>query len=276
MIQEPLRTYVLELWNALGPAADGFVLVGGQALKFVVPDARATKDFDFVLDVVSVRETAVPVGRVLGGLNYTVVPESRNFQFEKPIPNSPYIMRLELMGPAELKRKSDIRIDVDKGVHARACIGGGIALAESDPHLIAGFLPTGQPARALVRVTRPHALVLLKCLAMDDRYRNLRGIEHYEHDRESARIHVADIVAVLSAQLNAGEFAAQFAAQLERAPELRQRARGITIDCFSRATGIGLLLYEEYLRGTLEFDDADEAAREVQRAYQLLSRLVLP
>lgn len=227
MIQEPQRTYVLELWNALGPAADDFVLAGGQALKFALPYARATKDFDFLLDVASIRETAVPVGRILEGLNYTVVPESRNFQFEKPIPNSPHIMRVELMGPAELKRRSDIRIDVDKGVHARACIGGGIALAESDRHMIDGFLPTGQPARALVRVTRPHALVLLKCFAMDDRHRNLRGIEHYEHDRESARVHVADIVAVMSAQLNASEFVRQFVAQLERAPELRQRVRGI-------------------------------------------------
>ena len=94
--------------------------MGGQALKFAVPEARATKDFNFVLDVASIREAALPVGRVLEALNYTVVAESRNFQFQKPIPNSPHIMRVELLGPAGLKRRSDIRIDVEKGVHARA------------------------------------------------------------------------------------------------------------------------------------------------------------
>jgi hypothetical protein len=38
-IPEPQRTYVLELLTALGPAAEGFVLVGAQALKFVLPHA---------------------------------------------------------------------------------------------------------------------------------------------------------------------------------------------------------------------------------------------
>ena len=55
MIPEPQRTYVLELWSELGSACAGFVLVGGQALKFAIPHARATKDFDFVLDVVALR-----------------------------------------------------------------------------------------------------------------------------------------------------------------------------------------------------------------------------
>jgi hypothetical protein len=40
----------------LGPAADSFVLAGAQALKFLLGKARATRDFDFVLDVVLSRD----------------------------------------------------------------------------------------------------------------------------------------------------------------------------------------------------------------------------
>jgi hypothetical protein len=55
VIPEPQRTYVLELLEALGPAAEEFVVAGAQAMKFMVERARATKDIDFVLDVVRLR-----------------------------------------------------------------------------------------------------------------------------------------------------------------------------------------------------------------------------
>ena len=51
VIPEPQRTYLLELLSALGPAAEGLVLVGGYALRFMVARPRVTRDFDFVLDV---------------------------------------------------------------------------------------------------------------------------------------------------------------------------------------------------------------------------------
>ena len=81
MIPEPQKTYLLELLTTLGPAADEFVLVGGQALKFVLAEARATKDFDFLLDAIALREKPANVAEKLMALGYTVVPESRNFQF---------------------------------------------------------------------------------------------------------------------------------------------------------------------------------------------------
>ncbi len=86
MIPEPQKTYLLELLAALGPAADEFVLVGGQALKFVLAGARATRDFDFLLDAISLREKPANVAEKLAVLQYKVVPESRNFQFQKSIP----------------------------------------------------------------------------------------------------------------------------------------------------------------------------------------------
>lgn len=68
VIPEPQRTYVLELLQALGPAADEFVVAGAQAMKFMVERARATKDIDFVLDVVKLR--GEPLSSVLNWKNW--------------------------------------------------------------------------------------------------------------------------------------------------------------------------------------------------------------
>jgi hypothetical protein len=67
------------------------------------------------------------------------------------------------------KRPNDFRVDIQTGVHARACTGGSIALAQSDRHAITGNLPNGTPFTAQIRVTRPHALVMLKLLALTAR-----------------------------------------------------------------------------------------------------------
>ncbi len=106
MIPEPQKTYLLELLAALGPAAGDFVLVGGQALKFVLAEARATRDFDFLLDAISLREKPANIAEKLGALGYTVVPESRNFQFQKPIPGTNEVMRVEFMAPRELSEST--------------------------------------------------------------------------------------------------------------------------------------------------------------------------
>jgi len=107
VIPEPQKTYVLELLQALGPAADKFVVAGAQAMKFMVDRARATKDIDFVLDVVKLRSEPLSLSAQLEKLRYTVVERSRNFQFEKPIPNSREAMRIEFVAPEELKTWRD-------------------------------------------------------------------------------------------------------------------------------------------------------------------------
>jgi len=128
MIPEPQKTYVLELLQALGPAADEFVVAGAQAMKFMVDRARATKDIDFVLDVVRLRGEPLSLSAQLEKLEYTVAERSRNFQLEKPISKSRETMRIEFMAPEELRRgETDRRVDVQKGVHARACAGGAIS-----------------------------------------------------------------------------------------------------------------------------------------------------
>jgi hypothetical protein len=104
VIPEPQRTYLLELLAALGPAADGFVIAGAQAIKFAVQDARGTKDVDFILNVMALRAEPLQLDAVLKRLEYTAITGARNFQFEKPIPNSRETMRIEFMAPEEFKR----------------------------------------------------------------------------------------------------------------------------------------------------------------------------
>jgi hypothetical protein len=134
VIPEPQLTYLLELLTALGPAADGFVLVGGQALRFIAARPRPTRDFDFILDVTYLRECGTSIASVLASLGYRPVEKARDFQFEKPIPDSVEVMRIEFMAAAELAGKDEIRVQVQKGVHGRACVGGEVRTSEHRGH----------------------------------------------------------------------------------------------------------------------------------------------
>jgi len=158
-------------------------------------------------------------------LGYTAIAGARNFQFEKAIPSSRESMRIEFMAPEEFKRPADFRVDVQEGIHARACTGGTIALAEADEYPLQGRLPDGQARTAKVRVTRPHALVMLKLLALYDRYHNIRGPAEATHDRAEAQTHAADVVAVVQARPDLAEFKAQFEGQFRSDPELGKRVK---------------------------------------------------
>ena len=276
MIPEPQRTYILELLKALGPAADDFVVAGAQAMKFFLERTRATKDIDFVLDVVGLRGEELSIGAKLQDLGYMAVESSRNFQFEKPIPNSAENMRIEFMAPEEFRREKDFRIDVDKGVHARACTGGSIAIAESALHAISGRLPDGSPFETSIRVTKPHALVMLKLLALDDRYRNIRGLAEARHDREEARTHAADIVAIVSVQVDADKFKTDFQQQFQADAELGLRVLKILGTYFRETTSPGLLVYEEFIVADkpLDRNARREVSQEIERAHKLMLKLL--
>jgi len=276
VIIEPQRTYVLELLTALGAAADGFILAGAQAMKFTLTSSRATKDFDFVLDVVLLRRLNMPLAETLQSLGYVALPEAQYFQFEKQIPGSPEVMRVEFMAAEEYQHKGDFRVAVGDKLHARACAGGRIVLAESDYYEIKGVLPDGKPGTARVRVTRPNALVMMKCLALDDRHRNLRGPEHYEHDREEARTHAVDIVAILAAQTDLGKFRVGFFRQFEADSALRDRTFQIMKDYFGDENKPGLLLYEEYLRNKEISGETERSdiRYELRRAQKLVMHVI--
>lgn len=275
MIPEPQLTYVLELLAALGSAADDFVVAGAQAMKFAVAKARGTKDVDFILNVIALRKEPLQLAKVFESLGYTPVPESRNFQFMKPIPNSTETMRIEFMAPEEFKRHNDIRVDIQKGVHARACTGGSIALAQSDRHIISGKLPNGASFAGQIRVTRPHALVMLKLLALSDRYNNLRGPKEGRHDREEAQTHAADIVAILAAIPNIAAFNAQFVGQFQSDPILGVHVLSILRNFFRTITSPGLLVYSEHVAANLPADRATPALvrTETESAHRIVTQI---
>lgn len=261
---------------AWGQRSTSLWLAGAQAMKFMVERARATKDIDFVLDVVRLRGEQVSLSAQLETLGYAVVDDSRNFQFEKPIPNSRETMRIEFMAPEEFKRgERDFRVDVQKGVHARACTGGTIAVAESEIHQLAGRLPDGSEFAASLRVTKPHALIMLKLLALDDRYRNIRGPAEARHDREEARTHTADIVAIVSAQINLAQFKEAFQRQFEADPPLGVHVLRILDEYFRENISPGLLVYEEFLVADrpLDRDVRREVAQEIERAHRMMQNL---
>jgi hypothetical protein len=56
MIPEPQLTYRLERLQALGSAADDFVLAAARAMKFAIEKARGAKDVDFLLYVLALRK----------------------------------------------------------------------------------------------------------------------------------------------------------------------------------------------------------------------------
>ena len=277
MIPEPHLTYVLELLKALGPAADDFVVAGAQAMKFILKKARGTKDIDFVLDVVRLRGEKLSLGASLKELGYKVVEGSRNFQFEKAIPNSTESMRIEFMAPEEFKREKDFRVDVGNGIHARALTGGSIAVTESSTHELSGSLPDGSAFRGSIRVTKPHALVMLKLLALDDRYRNLRGASEAKHDREEARTHAADIVAIVTAQMDQGHFKNDFERQFRGFAALAIRVLKILDRYFRETTSPGLLVYEESIVADKPLDRAArlQVSHEIESTHKVM-RDVLP
>lgn len=275
MIPEPQRTYLLELLAALGAAADDFVIAGAQAMKFTVKKARGTKDVDFILDVVALRKEPLQLAKVLESLGYKPVPESRNFQFAKDIPGSKETMRIEFMAPEEFKRRTDFRVEIQDGVHARACTGGSIALAESDIHTISGKLPNSTPHTANVRVTRPHALVMLKLLALSDRYNNIRGAKEARHDREEAQTHAADIVALLTAVSEIPAFNNQFVGQFHQDAHLGLHVLSILREFFRDATAPGLLVYSEHVAASLpqSRETSERLQAEIGRAQTLVARI---
>lgn len=116
---------------------------------------------------------------------------------------------------------------------------------------------------------------MLKCLDVDDRYRNIRGAAHARHDREEARIHAADIVAILSAQQDLREFAERFKAQFGAEPKLKNRIEKIVEACFKDLNAPGLLLYEEFLVESTEAgSDRRTIERELGRAGDVLRYLL--
>ena len=111
---------------------------------------------------------------------------------------------------------------------------------------------------------------------MDDRYHNVRGPIHAVDDREEARTHANDIVAVVSAHAQRNEFRKAFGAQFGDDSSLKARVYGIIRDYFADGSKPGLILYREFLAANLAPDESvRELDTELRRAQRLISSLLL-
>ena len=280
ILKEPHKSYMLELMKGFGEAAGEFILAGAQSMRFSVPEARLTRDFDFVLDIVALREVSTPLVEVLKVLGYEAVEGARRFQFTKKIPDTNEEMRIEFLGSDRERRPNDFRVDVQPHIkphlHARACTGSEIVLHESMIERISGQLPDGQNFTFPLRVVRPHALVMMKLFAMDDRYQNIRGQSEAEHDRNEAKIHAADIVNLVMENIRKQEFHTRFRLQFEGETELQKRAFRIIESYYEDLNAPGLVLYAEFLREQGYTDDLDLELVPSRRTVRLLLQDSLP
>lgn len=153
-----------------------------------------------------------------------------------------------------------------------------LRIAESSVHRLSGKLPDGAAFAADVRVTKPHALVMLKLLALDDRYRNIRGATQQKHDREEARTHSADCVAVMSGQTDLKQFKEDFEKQFQRDPALGMRVLDILNGYFRENTSPGLLVYEESILADQPLDRAarQKVTTEIDRAHPMMLKIIPP
>jgi hypothetical protein len=121
-------------------------------------------------------------------------------------------------------------------------------------------------------------LVLLKLLALSDRYSNIRGPREARHDREEAQTHAADIVAIISTQPAPAQFAAQFLSQFQADPLPGVRVLRILADSFRETTSPGLIVYAEYLAANtpIGHDAQADLRQETERARRALSRILPP
>jgi hypothetical protein len=268
MIKEPQKTYLLELITELGNAAEDFVLTGAQAMAFNIENPRYSKDFDFLLDVISLRKSPALIAGVLRQLKYKVDPKAQNFHFTKEIPGSNETMRVDFMASDKEKRPGDFRVEVEKGIHACRCEGAEIVLQQSDYVFIEGALPDGNPAKIKIRFAKPNSVLMLKLLAMDDSYRNLRGSKRTPEDRERAQVHSSDSIKIVRCNIQNGEFKGLFWSQLDKEALLKERCNKIISEYFKNLDAPGIQLYREFLQpqgaGSIDEADVNRALREIR------------
>lgn len=118
--------------------------------------------------------------------------------------------------------------------------------------------------------------MFLKLLALDDRYRNLRGPDHTEHDRNEARVHASDIIAILNAAIDVVAIREAFYGQFTSDPMLGIRVADLMRTYFREDTSPGMLLYEESLRsgGPVDRETRAQLAAELRRAFRMVTDIL--
>jgi hypothetical protein len=247
MIEQPQLSYFIEFMSALGDAAENFVLVGAQAMRFWHKNVRYTKDTDLVLGAHKLKKSDVKIAEVLDALNYEVVQEAQRFQFIKKIPGSKEKMRLEFLASDQGVIPDGFRVKIQEDIHAHTCLGAEVAIKESELKTITGPLPDGTITTIKIRVAKPYALLMLKLFAMDDRNKNIRGPKESEHDRERARVHAADVIQLVSDNIKNPEFTEKFWKQFGDDVGLEERIENIFSKYYENLNSPGIQLYREFL-----------------------------
>lgn len=273
MIEQPQLSYFIEFISSLGDAAENFVLVGAQAMRFWQENVRYTKDTDLVLGVHKLAKSNIKIADVLKNLNYQVVAEAQRFQFLKDIPGSKEKMRLEFLASDKGVIPDGFRIKIQDDVHAHKCLGAEVAIKESELKTITGPLPDGTIITVQTRVAKPHALLMLKLFAMDDRYKNIRGPKESEHDRERARVHAADIVQLVSDHITNPEFIEKFCKQFGDDVGLEERIVNIFSKYYENLDSPGIQLYREFLNEQGEAVDEDKLKRALREIQLLMAHI---
>jgi hypothetical protein len=230
MIEQPQLSYFIEFVYSLGDAAENFVLVGAQAMRFWHEKVRYTKDTDLILGVHKLEKSDIKIADVLKNLNYEVVQEAQRFQFSKDIPGSKEKMRLEFLASDQGVIPRGFRIKIQEDVHAHKCLGAEVAIKESELKTIKGPLPDGTIITVKIRVAKPHTLLMLKLFAMDDRYRKYEKSKEpkkAQQDHRKARVHASDVVQLVSDNIKNPEFIEKFWKQFGDDVGLEERIANI-------------------------------------------------
>ena len=95
------------------------------------------------------------------------------------------------------------------------------------------------------------------------------------HDREEARTHAADVIAIVTAQLEAAKFPDSFDNQFGEDARLRLRVFEILEGYFAKTISSGLLVYEEFLVAGTPANRAArlEVSEEISRAHAMMCKV---
>jgi hypothetical protein len=271
VIEEPQLSYLLELLYGLGENANHFILVGARAMNFNVKEGRGTKDFDFVLSVQILRNSRNDISSILKSLGYDVIENSKYFQFDKKIPGSNESIRIGFLAPEE--EGTSFRVKIQDKFHARSGLGAEIVYNESYTIELNGMTPDGNPLKRNIRIARIWAVLMLKIIALDDRYKNIRGVGHANHDRDEARIHSSDVIKIINDHIRSVDFADNFWRQINDNLVLKDRITQILKDFFTETTSPGIQLYREFvgMQESVKLDE-DEEQRIIKEVEFLISR----
>ncbi|MBI5359864.1 MAG: hypothetical protein HZA48_04695 [Planctomycetes bacterium] len=180
-------------------------------------------------------------------------------------------MRIEFMASDKEKRPKDpVRVDIQKGIHAFQCVGAEIVLQQFDYAFIEGNLPDGRPAKVKIRFAKPNAVLMLKLLAIKDRYKNLRRPDKPKENRERAQVHSADSIKIVRHNIQNGNFNKLFWSQFGKEEGLKQQCVEIVMEYFKDIDAPGIQLYREFMQS--QYGNIDEA--EVSRALREMKLLL--